>query len=306
MLPTLLYFEDEQASAQRLAHAAKMNLACIERHRFPDGEIKLRLPASLPSRVVVLRSLHQPNEKLIELLLACQTARQLGAQHLMLVTPYLAYMRQDMAFQPGEAISQQLIGGFLAQLVDAVVTVDPHLHRVKTLKQALPAAQAIAISAAPLLSDVIAARRNSPLLMGPDEESLQWVTLAASRHQFEFGVCKKHRTGDHAVQITLPPLTFSGRHIVLVDDVASTGQTLAQAAQGLFAAGAATVAVAVTHALFAPGALERINKAGVQDIWSTDSIPHASNVTHLASSLAEAVAVIYKNRDAQALGENIS
>ena len=302
MLPTLLYFEDEQASAQRLALAANLNLACIERHRFPDDELKLRLPPSLPKRVVVLRSLHQPNEKLIELLLTCQTARQLGAQHLTLVAPYLAYMRQDIAFQAGEAISQQLIGGFLAQLVDAVVTVDPHLHRVKTLKQALPAAQAIALSAAPMLSDVIAARRKAPLLLGPDEESLQWVALAASRHQFEFGVCKKHRTGDHDVQITLPPLTFIGRHVVLVDDVASTGQTLAQAAQGLFAAGAATVAVAVTHALFAPGALERIKTTGVQDIWSTDSIPHASNVAHLASSLAEALAVIYINSEAQALG----
>ena len=91
------------------------------------------------------------------------------------------------------------------------------------------------------------------------------------------------------MQITLPPLTFSGRHIVLVDDVASTGQTLAQAAQGLFAAGAATVAVAVTHALFAPGAFERIKRTGVQDIWSTDSIPHTSNVTHLAENLAKAL-----------------
>jgi ribose-phosphate pyrophosphokinase len=254
----------------------------------------------------VLRSLHQPNEKLIELLLTCQTARQLCAQHLTLVAPYLAYMRQDMAFQAGEAISQQLVGGFLAQLVDAVVTVDPHLHRVTSLKQALPAAQALAISAAPLLSDVIAARRQAPLLMGPDEESRQWVTLAASRHQFEFGVCMKHRTGDQTVQITLPALTFSGRHVVLLDDVASTGQTLAQAAQALFAAGAATVAVAVTHALFAPGALERIKKTGVQDIWSTDSIPHASNVTHLALSLAEALVVINKNKDVRALGQNIS
>jgi ribose-phosphate pyrophosphokinase len=84
--------------------------------------------------------------------------------------------------------------------------------------------------------------------------------------------------------------------------VASTGQTLAQAAQGLFAAGAATVAVAVTHALFAQGALERIKTTGVQDIWSTDSIPHASNVAHLASSLAEALAMIYINSEAQALG----
>jgi len=291
--PALLFFENEQASAERLADAANLNLARIERHRFPDGEIKLKLPDKLPDRVVVLRSLHQPNEKLIELLLTCQTARQLGAKHLLLVAPYLAYMRQDMAFISGEAISQQIIGEFMAQLVDAIITVDPHLHRVKSLQQAIPVAQALAISAAPLLSDVIAERRTNPLLIGPDEESLQWVSQAASRHHFEFSVCRKIRLGDHSVHIELPPISVARHHVVLVDDVASTGQTLASTAQLLLGAGAKSVAVAVTHALFAQDAIQKIQRAGVQDIWSTDSIPHASNVIYLAASLAEAIAKIY-------------
>jgi len=291
---TLLYFEDEQASAERLAQAANLDLAVITRHRFPDGELKLRLPEQLPKHVVVLRSLHQPNEKLIELLLTSQTARQLGAQHLLLVAPYLAYMRQDAAFQPGEAISQQRVGGFLAQLFNAIITVDPHLHRVKSLQQAVPMSQAIALSAAPLLSDLIAKQRPHALLIGPDEESLQWVLQAASRHQFDFGVCQKRRTGDHTVHITLPPLCVKGRQVVLLDDVASTGQTLAQAAQALKAAGAESVAVAVTHALFAQDAVQHIKNAGVQDIWSTDSIPHASNAVSLASSIADSIDLLYR------------
>jgi len=291
--PTLLFFEDEQASAERLAQAANLNLARIERHRFPDGEMKLRLPDKLPTHVVVLRSLHQPNEKLIELLLICQTARQLGAKHLLLVAPYLAYMRQDMAFQSGEAISQQIVGRFLAQLVNAIITVDPHLHRVKSLQQAIPVTEALTISASSLLSDVIAARRTNPLLIGPDEESLQWVSQAATRHHFEFSVCRKIRLGDHSVHIELPPIVVAGRQVVLLDDVASTGQTLARTAQLLLDAGAESVAVAVTHALFAQDALQKIQRAGVQDIWSTDSIPHDSNVVYLAASLAEAIAKIY-------------
>ena len=291
--PTLLFFEDEQASAERLAQAANLNLARIERHCFPDGEIKLRLPDTLPTRVVILRSLHQPNEKLIELLLTCKTAKELGAKHLLLVTPYLAYMRQDKAFLSGEAISQKIVGSFLAQLVDAVITVDPHLHRVKSLQQAIPVTQALAISAASLLSDVIAARRTNPLLIGPDEESLQWVSLAATRHHFDFGVCRKIRLGDDTVQIKLPQISVKGRQVVLVDDVASTGQTLAQAAKLLKTAGAESVAVAVTHALFAQDAIQKIQRAGVQDIWSTDSIPHASNVVYLASCIADAIANIY-------------
>jgi ribose-phosphate pyrophosphokinase len=131
--PVLLYFADEQESAARIALAGHLNLGKIESHRFPDGEIKLRLPESLPAQVVILRTLNNPNEKLIELLLAAQTARDLGARNLTLVAPYLSYMRQDVAFHPGEAISQRIVGRFLAGLFDAVITVDPHLHRVATL-----------------------------------------------------------------------------------------------------------------------------------------------------------------------------
>ena len=116
----LLYFDDQEDAARRLAQAAGLTATCAERHRFPDGEIKLRLPPQLPTRVVVYRSLDHPNEKLVELLLLAQTARQLGAQHLTLVAPYMAYMRQDMAFTPGEAISQRIIGQFLSTIVHAL------------------------------------------------------------------------------------------------------------------------------------------------------------------------------------------
>jgi ribose-phosphate pyrophosphokinase len=170
----LLYFEEEQDQATQIAAAAGMALACISRHRFPDGELKLRLPDILPQRVTVLRSLHQPNEKLLELLLVGRTARTLGAEHLTLVAPYLAYMRQDIAFQPGEAVSQRIVGKFLSDLFDDVITVDPHLHRVTTLQEAVPVPQAIVLSGAPLLADWIALHRKQPLLVGPDEESAQF------------------------------------------------------------------------------------------------------------------------------------
>ena len=145
----LLYFDDEEAPALRLSQAAGLTALAIARHRFPDGELKLRLPVDdtgrLPPLAVLLRSLHQPNEKLVELLLAARTARQLGVQHLTLVAPYLAYMRQDIAFHPGEAVIQQVVGGFLAGLFDAVITVDPHLHRIDRLEQAIPVSHAVVL-----------------------------------------------------------------------------------------------------------------------------------------------------------------
>lgn len=282
----LLYFEDEHESALQLASAAGLELAQIERHHFPDDELKLRLPVPLPESVVILRTLDHPNEKLLELLLAARTARELGVRHLTLVAPYLAYMRQDVAFQTGEAVSQRIVGRFLADLFDAVITVDPHLHRVTTLQEAIPVPRAIALTGAPLLADLIADRRQRPLLVGPDGESAQWIAQAAARHGFDHAVCRKVRHGDRAVEIVLPPVDVAGRAVVLLDDVASTGQTLARAARLLVAAGAASVDVAVTHALFAGDALQVILDAGVGEVWSTDCIRHPSNVVSVAPLIA--------------------
>ena len=285
----LLYFDDEAGAALRLAQAAALAPAPVARHRFPDGEIRLQLPDPLPARVVLLRTLDRPNDKLIELLLAARTARTLGARHLTLVAPYLAYMRQDIAFHPGEAVSQQIVGRFLAELFDAVITVDPHLHRVTALQEAVPVAQAVALSGAPLLAELIAQRRPGALLIGPDSESAQWVSQAAARHGFEHAVCAKQRRGDHDVDIQLPAQRVAGRPVVLLDDVASTGNTLAQAARLLRAAGAATVDVAVTHALFAADAGQCLREAGVGEIWSTDCIAHPSNAVFMADILADAL-----------------
>jgi ribose-phosphate pyrophosphokinase len=288
----LLAFDDESGFAQSLAAAAALDLAAIARHRFPDGEIKLTLPARLPERTVLLRTLDHPNEKLVELLLAAETARALGARHVTLVAPYLAYMRQDMAFAPGEAVSQRVVGRFLAGLFDAVITVDPHLHRTEHLAQALPARCAIALSAAPLIGRFIAQQGLRPLLVGPDDESDQWVAQAAAAGGFEYAVCRKTRHGDRQVDIDLPAMDWRGRHIVLVDDVASTGRTLARAAQVARAAGAARVDVAVTHPLFVGDALEALAAAGVRNIWSTDSIAHPSNRIALAPTIAAALRTI--------------
>jgi ribose-phosphate pyrophosphokinase len=285
----LLYFDDQRGAATRLAAAAGMPAACIERHHFPDGEIKLRLPSSVPARTVLYRSLYLPNEKLVELLLACRTARTLGATHLTLVAPYLAYMRQDIAFSPGEAVSQRIVGQFLAGIVDAVITVDPHLHRVATLQELVPGAEAMVLTGAEALADLIVQRREAPLLVGPDAESEQWVALAAARHGLDHLVCTKVRSGDRDVAVALPAGNVAGRPVVILDDMASTGHTIAAAARLLRDAGAASIDAAVTHALFTPQAMELMRASGIGEVWSTDCVRHASNAVPMADLLAQAL-----------------
>ncbi|MFN3610901.1 ribose-phosphate diphosphokinase [Tepidimonas sp.] len=294
-MPLLLAFDDEAAPAQRLlaalhaAAAEPWTLAFVARHRFPDGEWRLRLPPELPAEVALYRSLHQPNEKLVELLLAAPAARELGARRLWLVAPYLAYMRQDAAFTPGEVVSQRHVGRWLAAAFDGLITVDPHLHRVGTLAEAVPVAEAHALSAAALLGALAAQRRPGALLLGPDEESAQWVQQAGHAAGLETAVARKVRHGDRDVEVALPPLDVRGRAVVILDDMASTGRTVARAAAALRAAGTASVDVAVTHALFVGDALAAMQAAGVGEVWSTDSVPHASNAVPLAPLLGPAL-----------------
>lgn len=288
----VLAFDDERVTAEAVARQLDVPVAVIERHDFPDGELKLRLPARLPSDVIVLRGLHRPNEKLVELLIAAPAARELGARRLVLVCPYLAYMRQDTAFLPGEAVSQRHVAGLLASRFDAIVTVDPHLHRIASLRDVMPGCQAVSLSAAPLIGAWLAGRVSQPLLLGPDEESAPWVRAAARAcvPAADYAWCRKERRGDREVKVSLPPaFDCRGRNVVLIDDMVSTGHTLAALTTLARAAGAASVDVAVTHALFVGEALAELRTAGAGRVWSTDSVPHPSNAISVASLLAEAL-----------------
>jgi ribose-phosphate pyrophosphokinase len=287
----ILGFEEYEPQGQRLAAALDWPYAPVAVHHFPDGESKVTLPATLPAHVVFCRSLDHPNDKLVELLLAATTARQHGVQRISLVAPYLCYMRQDTAFTTGEAVSQSIIGRFLADLFDDVITVDPHLHRTHRLADAIPATHAVSLSATVAIRHFLSAHPQA-ILLGPDRESEQWVHAIAAEGGLSFGVADKQRLGDREIRITLPDLELAEKSVLLVDDVVSSGETIAIAAQQCFKKGAKRVDCLVVHPLFATGAMERLQQVGVSNVWSTDSIAHASNCIVLDELLAEGLQTI--------------
>jgi ribose-phosphate pyrophosphokinase len=125
------------------------------------------------------------------------------------------------------------------------------------------------------------------LMLGPDAEAEPWVRDAAAAAGCEAAVCRKTRRGDRDVEVTLPDVSYEGRHVVVVDDVASTGRTLAAVARQARARGAHRVDVAVTHALLVDDATDVLSAAGVNAFLSTDTVPHSSNridTTALVSS----------------------
>ena len=285
----VLGFPDYLPQAQRLATALNVQLQEVYRHQFPDGESLLRLPIDLPEHIVICRSLNQPNDKLIELLFCAKTARQQGVKRITLVAPYLCYMRQDIANQPGEAVSQQIIGQMLAELFDDVITVDPHLHRISKLNQAIPIVNAISLTATHEIGEFLQQHFKHAVLLGPDSESEQWVAAIAAKIGFDYSVAEKVRQGDTQVTMVLADYDYENKAVVIIDDMASTGRTLAKATRLLLAAGAAEVYAVITHPLFCGDAEAHIMQSGVQEIWSTDSIEHSSACISLDKLLAQAV-----------------
>jgi ribose-phosphate pyrophosphokinase len=285
----ILGFPDSRRQALAVVEALDAQYGEVDVHRFPDGESKLTLPEIGDEHVVVFRSLHDPDRKLVELLLATRALRNQGVKRLSLIAPYLCYMRQDCAFRPGEIVSQKIIGGFLAELFDDVVTVDPHLHRISRLEEAVPAKNPIVVPAAPLFARYLAHRSDQPLLVGPDAESEQWVSAIAKDSGLPFAIALKQRFGDRAVFVETPDVQVKGRNVVLIDDVASTGSTLIEVVAKLREQGAEKIDALVTHPLFVENAVNKLLHSGISEIGSSDSIPHSTNVVFLAPVLAETI-----------------
>ena len=284
-------FPDRRAAADRLARQLAAPLFEVNVHRFPDEELLVTIQP--PARTCFLYiSLDRPSDKLITLLFACEALRRQGAERIFLIAPYLCYMRQDQPFHPGEAISQRVIGQLLSNAVDGIITVDAHLHRTKHLDEVFSGISAINLSAAdPIASAVLASGYGERLVVvGPDEESRPLISSLSSRLGVDWICGHKSRQADRRVEIIMPDASaVSGRPVLLVDDIASSGTTLKVCADTLRAAGATSVDVIVVHALFPIGELTEFANHGIRSIRSTNSVPHPTNAIGLEALLGTAL-----------------
>ena len=241
--------------ARRLAALLGLPLQEIALHRFPDGEMRVTVgPAA--STTIIYASLDQPNDKLLALLFAAEALRRAGARRLVLLAPYLCYMRQDTAFHEGEAISQKVVGRLIAGIVDRVITVDAHLHRTADIRAVFPGIEAENLSAMAAIANALRQTGIDPatVVIGPDAESRPWVSDLAGRLGLAHTVAQKIRRGDRAVEIGFAEAGLvAGRPVLLVDDIVSSGGTLIACAKALKAAGATTIDAVITHALFRAG-----------------------------------------------------
>lgn len=279
-----------EALAERLASALHAEQGAISVRQFPDGETYVRGDTPCEGRDAVLAAnLFQPNAQILPLIYCVRAARVLGARRVVLVSPYLPYMRQDARFQPGEVVTSRIFSRLLSDTVDGLVTIDPHLHRFSRLGEIYSIPTWVG-HAAPAVAAWIRAHIDRPVIVGPDSESEQWVSAIGDEAGAPWIVLSKTRRGDRDVEIQVPPLEPWRSHTpVLVDDIISTARTMIETIGHLSAAGYAAPVCIGAHAVFAGDALNGLNRAGAARVVTCNTIEHPTNAIDLTGSLADGV-----------------
>lgn len=263
----------------------------LEYKTFPDGESYIRYPVEKvklsKETVVIVQSLYPPQDKhFLELLLAISTAKDLGAEEVVAVVPYLAYARQDKRFRAGEAISVNVILKSIEFAgADRFITID--IHKEESLKVlSIPYKNLTAMKE---LAKYLAERNyENPVILAPDRGAISLAKDIANILNTEYDYIIKVRdkiTGE--VRAEAKTLDIKDKTVIIVDDIISTGGTMVLAARCSLASGAKTVVAVCTHALLVGNALDRLRESGVSDIIATNSVPSPVSKVSVASVVAE-------------------
>ncbi|WP_323847205.1 ribose-phosphate diphosphokinase [Microbulbifer magnicolonia] len=292
MTPLLFALDPSLALFEPLRRGLPAEAGALEYRHFPDGESYLRIDTPVAGRhCILLADLSDPDGKFLPLQFLAATLRELGAGSVGLVAPYLCYMRQDRRFRTGEALTSHLFARWISREVDWLITVDPHLHRIRDLAEIYPI-PAIALSGAPALADWLVRRGEPGLLVGPDAESRQWAEKIAQRSGWPYIVGCKERRGDRDVHVALPALDAQQAArpcAVIVDDVISSGHTVLQAVARLQAAGFAAIDCIAVHGLFAGDAREQLLASGVRALITSNSVPGPAPAIDLGPLLLDPI-----------------
>ena len=282
-----------QDLAAKVANELGVKAGALEVRRFPDGERYVRILSEVKgSSVAVIQSIHHtPDELLFEYLLLTDALKDLGAKKVVAFIPYFAYARQDERFKSGEALSFKTVTKLIECVgTDEIFTIDMHQHRVLKSSEVfrIPSHN---LSAMRLIADYVQryGKLEHPLVIGPDAEAEQWAKIAADRLHTDYDVFLKKRLGDSHVEVRPREANASGRDVLIVDDIISTGGTIVEAVRILQSQGARRIQVACTHPILAPGALEKIKETGVQDVVATDTVPSPISHVSVAPLIAEHV-----------------
>jgi len=270
--------------AKALAKKLKAKYSPLSISSFPDGDIYLKYNTPVKGKKVIIVQSFQPRSdmSLFDIIFAAETAKDLGAKKVILVAPYLAYMRQDTRFNPGEAISSKIMAKLLNNSIDKIITVDPHIHRYKSLKDIFTIS-AKKLTADTIIADFIKKKMKNVVIIGPDWESYQWADVIAKQIGAESTCLAKTRYSSRTVTSKLiNPIDMKGKNVVIVDDIISTGHTMIEGAKKAKKLGAKSITAIGIHGLFVEHGYEQMKKY-FDNIYTTNCIEHKSNKIDVTS-----------------------
>ncbi|PKL56685.1 MAG: ribose-phosphate diphosphokinase [Methanomicrobiales archaeon HGW-Methanomicrobiales-6] len=273
--------ERSQVLAARIAGKLGAPLVETKFTRFPDGELYLRC-RELDDETLIVSSVVD-NDMLVQTLLAIDAADR---SRTTLVVPYLGYSRQDRRFFPGEPISARAVARALSTGVERVYIVN--IHDPGVLDHfSVPATD---VTIAPAVGGYIGdLRLQNPLVLAPDEGAIDFAADVAAVGGWDCDHLEKTRLSGEEVRIAPKTIDAAGRDVVIVDDIISTGGTLATAACMLREQGAASIHAACVHGVLTSGAYTRLRAAGVSSVVSSDTYENASSFISAASAIATAI-----------------
>jgi ribose-phosphate pyrophosphokinase len=259
-----------------------------EMRRFPDGETYIRFESEVHGKeALIVCTLDRPDEKFLSVYFLTRALKERGAKKVTLVAPYLAYMRQDTVFQPGELVTSKYFAELLSGFLDELITIDPHLHRRRTMAE-IYSIPCKVLHAARSISGYIHQNFPNAVLIGPDSESEQWVANVARDAGIPYAVFEKERKGDREVEITASHLEKYRKFTpIVMDDIVSTARTMMGTLSLLKKAGLSAPICIAVHPVFAGSGYQDLKQAGAKEIISCNTIVHSSNKIDLTDLIAE-------------------
>jgi ribose-phosphate pyrophosphokinase len=273
--------EQSQVLASQVARALKTTVVDVKYSRFPDGEHYL-LAGKIDDEMVIIGSVVD-SDSLVQLMLlvdACDGA----TNHLVL--PYMAYARQDKRFKAGEPVSSRVIARTLSQGVSDVITVN--IHEKKILKTFTVPARNISL-AGDIGSYIKTLELTRPLILAPDEGAMIFAKQVASAGGWDSDHLEKTRLSGVEVKMAPKKLSAQSRSVVIVDDIISTGGTIATATGMLYRQGAKDVFAACVHGVFTGGAYARLMATGIRDVVCSDTIERSCSRISAADQITRAL-----------------
>jgi len=277
--------------------------------KFPDGEKIIRVEDDVRGRdCFVLQSTCSPvDENLVELLIYLDCLKRASAKRVTAVIPYFGYARQDRKDEGRVPITAKLVANVITKAgADRILAIDLHAQQLQGFFD-IPVDH---LTGELVLSKYFRDKKIENLtVVSPDVGNIKIASRYAAHLGGDLAIVHKRRLSGSQVQAQELIGSVEGRNVLMCDDMITTAGTICSAAVLVKERGARKIWVGATHGVFAPGAVEKLSKAPVDEVVVTDTIPLSAEagklgkvkVLTVSAMVGEAIKRIHRNESVSSL-----